>query len=116
MYLIKQWTGRPAPSAGYDALYVMGKLSYPSGHTALAAGCWIMMATLLSLGRDAQTERNALVAAYAIAILVGLANVRLNYHWPTDVIGGLAYGWIFGLLGRWALQLKAARLPVRSLS
>jgi undecaprenyl-diphosphatase len=116
MYLIKQWTGRPAPSAGYDALYVVGKLSYPSGHTALAAGCWIMMATLLTLGRDAQTQRNALVAAYVIALLVGLANVRLNYHWPTDVIAGLAYGGIFGLLGRWALRLKEARLPAGSLS
>jgi undecaprenyl-diphosphatase len=116
MYLIKQWTGRPAPSAGYDALYVMGKVSYPSGHTALAAGCWIMMATLLTLERDAETQRKALVAAAAITVLVGLANVRLNYHWPTDVLAGVAYGTIFGLLGRWTLLLNEARLPVRSLS
>lgn len=67
-------------------------LSYPSGHETLAAalGTALVFAAWRLGGRRAALF--AAVVAIPYAALVGTALVRLGWHYPTDVIGGVAVG------------------------
>ncbi|MBV9285720.1 MAG: phosphatase PAP2 family protein, partial [Acidimicrobiia bacterium] len=67
-------------------------LSYPSGHETLAAalGAAVVFAAWRLGGRRAGAV--AAVVAVPYAALVGTALVRLGWHYPTDVIGGVAVG------------------------
>lgn len=69
--------------------------SFPSGHSASSAAV------------AAATMSRPLVA---ISALVGAQRVVTGQHWPSDVLGGWAYGWIIGLLvRRSAVKLEEAR-------
>jgi undecaprenyl-diphosphatase len=71
-------------------------LSFPSGHSANAAMVYVTLAlTLAGSGRRTPW----LVAAFALAFLIGLSRMMLGVHWPSDVVAG----WSFGLL--WAMLL-----------
>ena len=66
--------------------------SFPSGHTTtifLLAG-WFAMAVLSGWAR---------VSIVAIALLVGLSRIACGVHWPLDVLGGIAGGWLCALAG-----------------
>ena len=79
------------------AKHVVGRmhvssLSYPSGHETLAAALGAVLvfsAWRVGGGRAAVV---AAVPAVTLSALVGIAVVRLAWHYPTDVIGGLAVG------------------------
>jgi undecaprenyl-diphosphatase len=43
-------------------------------------------------------ERPALVAAVLLSLLIGISRVMLGVHWPSDVIGGWAFGVFWVLL------------------
>ena len=69
--------------------------SFPSGH---AANSMILYLTLaLVLAPDSRWKWPAVAAALVLSFSIGLSRVVLGVHWPTDVIGG----WAFGLL--WVL-------------
>ncbi|GAB3669478.1 hypothetical protein GCM10027589_37090 [Actinocorallia lasiicapitis] len=102
----KMLLGRPAPHAGFDALHVPGKLSYPSGHAAMAAACMVMVVGLLALP---SRPGRALWWAYGLSALAALATVLLGYHWPTDTITGYALGLLFGWAGLWGLDRASRR-------
>lgn len=72
--------------------------SYPSGHSA----CVATAATVLALA----LPRLLPLAAIA-AIVVGGSRIVYNYHFPTDVLHGLAYGMAVG--GMCASHLVALR-------
>lgn len=80
--------------------------SFPSGH---AAGSMIFFLTLaLLLAHRGQSRRWMAAAAIGLSILVGTSRVMLGVHWPSDVIGG----WAFGAL--WVLfSLRLAEDLVR---
>lgn len=66
--------------------------SFPSGHTTtifLLAG-WLCMAVLSSGWR---------LAVLAAALLVALSRIACGVHWPLDVLGGMAGGWLSALAG-----------------
>ncbi|AZM45165.1 hypothetical protein DMB38_04355 [Streptomyces sp. WAC 06738] len=68
-----------------------GHLSYPSGHTAFATALALVAAMLatrrLGLGGAAGTAL-VLAAALAAGGVMGWAQVALDAHYPTDVLGG----------------------------
>lgn len=103
--LQKDWAARIRPDpAGH--LVPVESLSFPSGHAANAAMVWLALALLI-----ARTPRSRSIAVWVGAsatLLVGASRVILGVHWPTDVIGG----WAFGLF--WTLLLL--HLSGRSLS
>ncbi len=83
--------------------------SFPSGH---AAGSMIFFLTLaLLLAHRRPWRGRAAAAAILVAILVGLSRVMLGVHWPSDVVGGWAFGalWVLVTL-RMADDLVAPRL------
>ena len=67
-------------------------LSYPSGH---ATGAAAVAAVVLVVCHRWKGWRALVVAAplaLALPAVMGVALVRLNWHYPTDVIGGVAMG------------------------
>ena len=70
--------------------------SFPSGH---ATGSMIFfLSVALLLAHRGPWRRWAAVAAVALAILVGTSRVMLGVHWPSDVVGGWAFGALWVIL------------------
>jgi undecaprenyl-diphosphatase len=66
--------------------------SFPSGHAANSMITYIAIALLLPV-----RQRNRAIAtgiAFAAALQIGWSRLALGVHWPSDVLGG----WAFGLL------------------
>lgn len=78
---------RPGVSPHLEAVHSM---SFPSGHSANAMITYLAIAMLLPVP---QRMRAILVGiALAIALQVGWSRVALGVHWPSDVVGGWAFG------------------------
>jgi membrane-associated phospholipid phosphatase len=102
--LQKDWIGTLRPE---DQPHLVAAQSYafPSGHAANATLVWLCLALLLP--RKARARMFAIWSAVWLALLIGLSRVMLGVHWPSDVIGG----WAFGLF--WTLViLRLAGHPV----
>lgn len=102
--LQKGWVARLRPDAN-DHLVQVTNLSFPSGHAANATLVWLCLA--LTIPRSARGRVHAVWAAAWAALAVGLSRVMLGVHWPSDVIGGWAFG-LFWLL----LALRLAGQPL----
>lgn len=94
--LQKDWTARVRPDA-QGQLVPVESLAFPSGHAANATLVWLCLALLVVRGRRARAF--AVWGAVWLSLAVGLTRMMLGVHWPSDVIGG----WAFGLF--WALLL-----------
>lgn len=72
--------------------------AFPSGHTAtvaLLAGVWALTTA----------RRFEAWLAMSFALLVGISRMAVGVHWPSDVLAGLALGWVSAWLGlRWATR------------
>lgn len=93
--LQKYWIARARPDLEAH-LVVVKTSSFPSGHANSAMIFYLTMALILTHGTR---WRGAAVAfAILVALLVGLSRVMLGVHWPSDVIGGWAFGMLWVLL------------------
>lgn len=65
-----------------------GYLSYPSGHTVSAVSAYLAVLLALTVGRPLTRRVGAAVLALVTVVLaVGL--VAMDYHYPTDTVGGV---------------------------
>jgi undecaprenyl-diphosphatase len=97
MALLKLAFGRLRPDIAQAAMVVPG-LSFPSGHTTMAAIVFMTLGTLIASTRTRARERGYILGAAAVlTLLVGISRVVLGVHWATDVLGG----WVFG--AGWAM-------------
>ncbi len=92
---------RPPAVLDPETFYLAGKAymkrSFPSGHTTtIFALCGVISFYYRSL----KIRTIALIAA----ILVGFSRVLIGVHWPADVFGGAALGWISAGLGIYITQ------------
>ena len=78
------------PSDGH--LVVAESLGYPSAHAANSMITYVAIAALVPVAP--RLRAMAMGLAFLLAILIGLTRLGLGVHWPSDVIGG----WAFGLL------------------
>ena len=79
--------------AGHEV--AVHNMAFPSGHSANAMAVWLAIA-LLATGP--KLRRPAVGLALAIAFVTGLCRLVLGVHWPSDVIGGWAFGAAWTLL------------------
>jgi undecaprenyl-diphosphatase len=70
-------------------------LAFPSGHSANAMAMWLAIALLAA---SPTLRRPAVALALAIAFVTGLCRLVLQVHWPSDVVGGWAFGAAWTLL------------------
>ncbi len=94
--LQKDWAARLRPDP-YGHLVPVDTFAFPSGHAANATLVWLCLALLVP--RRPRMRAFAVWAAVWLALAAGTTRVMLGVHWPSDVIGG----WAFGLF--WALAL-----------
>jgi undecaprenyl-diphosphatase len=79
---------RPEPLHAYTKLYLA---SFPSGHAMNAVATYGFIAILMA--RELPRLRRFLfVVVVVLSLLIGLARVYLQLHWPTDVLGGYCVG------------------------
>ena len=99
---VKQLTARVRPSGTGDGIPGV-VYSYPSGHVLEAMTILGMVA--MRFWRTTRHERLRVLLVVAVVIevvLVGIARLALNEHFPTDLIGGFlgavvalgVYGWV----------------------
>jgi undecaprenyl-diphosphatase len=95
---------RPDVEGRYVAVHNM---AFPSGHSANAMAMWLAIA-LLATGPRLRAPAVAL--ALALAVVTGVCRLVLQVHWPSDVVGGWAFGaaWTLSLV-----QLFGTAPPAR---
>jgi len=86
-----------------DHLVPVYSLSFPSAHAANSMILWLTIALLLP---QRKWRPAAVAAALLISFAVGISRPMLGVHWPSDVIGGWAFGaaWVLVMIdlsGRW---------------
>ena len=84
---LKLAIGRPRPDL--DLPFMPASASFPSGHSANSMAVFVAIALIAA---PPPWRRVALTVAIGASIVVGLTRVVLGVHWPTDVIGGWAWG------------------------
>lgn len=106
--------GRPAAVLPLESFHIIGPVlqsgSFPSGHTmavfAFAGAVSLMM------------NRVWLMALLVlVAVATGLSRIVVGAHWPLDVLGGAAIGWLCAVSGialarrwEWGLRVGAQRV------
>lgn len=79
--------GRPRPDL--DLPFMPTSASFPSGHSANSMAVFVAVALMAA---PPAWRRPALAAALSLSIVIGLTRIFLGVHWPSDVIGGWAWG------------------------
>lgn len=87
-------------------LVVVRTSSFPSGHAASSMIFFLTIALALTAG--SRWHRPAALAAMILSLLIGSSRVMLGVHWPSDVIGGWAFGALWVLV---ALRLAKRLFP-----
>ncbi len=75
---------------------ILNDPSFPSGHSAMAAAFFVIIAYLLVRRIQSIIWRElAIVGCVLASVAIGLSRVALNVHWASDVIAGWALGVFF---------------------
>jgi len=95
----------------FEHLVPVKSLSFPSGHAGNSMIVFLGLATIVPPDGH---RRWAVAAALACTFLIGVSRPMLGVHWPSDVIGGWAFGaaWVLAMLGlaeRWPLRKHSKR-------
>jgi len=93
--LQKFWIARARPDLETH-LVVVKTSSFPSGHANSSMIFYLTLALILATGT--RWRGVAVAGAVALSGLVGLSRVMLGVHWPSDVVGGWAFGMLWVLL------------------
>jgi membrane-associated phospholipid phosphatase len=86
--------GRSKPLSGHDLLYVGGS-QFPSGHAANAVVSWgLLVYLVVAYGHSRVPARLLVAAAGVTTVAVGASSLYLDYHWLSDLVAGVALGFV----------------------
>lgn len=89
---IRALVGRPRP-VFVDPIATAGGSAFPSGHTAGSAAVYGVLVLLLWAAMPSRRSRLSIMCATAVFVLaVAVSRVVLGVHYPSDVVGGMAFG------------------------
>jgi membrane-associated phospholipid phosphatase len=91
----KYWIARVRPDLE-PHLVVVKTSSFPSGHATSSMIFYLTLALVLT--ERTPWHRAAAAGAILLSLLIGTSRVMLGVHWPSDVIGGWAFGMLWVLL------------------
>jgi membrane-associated phospholipid phosphatase len=91
----KYWIARVRPDLE-PHLVVVKTSSFPSGHATSSMIFYLSLA--LALAAHSRRRFAAAGGAILLSLLIGTSRVMLGVHWPSDVIGGWAFGLLWVLL------------------
>jgi membrane-associated phospholipid phosphatase len=95
--LLKDWIGRPRPEL--DHLGHVDSLSFPSGHAMVGFIFYFLIAYLVIEELKSSTAKKMVIFLVTLLLLlIGASRIILQVHYPTDVIGGFAFGYIWVML------------------
>lgn len=98
-YAAKHLVARPRPVDFFapgvkDSIGSNINVSFPSGHSMMAAVMYLCVAFLLYNAAENRRPRQVLAAtAVALVVIIGLSRVYLGVHNPSDVLAG----WLGGI-------------------
>lgn len=94
--LLKDLIARERPEL--DHLAHVDSLSFPSGHAMVGLIFYYFIAYLMLEDiKSAAARRMVIIYAVLLLLLIGASRIILQVHYPTDVIGGFAFGYIWVL-------------------
>ena len=91
----KYWIARVRPDLE-PHLVVVKTSSFPSGHATSSMIFYLTLAFALTSGT--RWRWPAVAGAVLLSLLIGISRVMLGVHWPSDVVGGWAFGMLWVLL------------------
>ena len=95
--LLKDLIARPRPEL--EHLAHVDSLSFPSGHAMVGLTCYFFIAYLVIEDiKNSSTRKIVIWLAALLLLLIGASRIILQVHYPTDVIGGFAFGYLWVML------------------
>ena len=92
--LLKNLFDRPRPDL--EHLVNVSSYSYPSGHAMVGMIVYFLIAYFLIEETKSKTAKMSIVLLAAILLLlIGASRIILQVHYPSDVFGGYALGYIW---------------------
>lgn len=100
--VLKYFFDRPRPLL---PLVEASGLSFPSGHTMVAASFYGLIIYLVWKHVAQVWLRNLLIVLLSVfVVLIGFSRVYLRVHFATDVLAGFAAGFMWVVIGIWILK------------
>lgn len=88
----KLLVGRPRPDVALPVAEIPSTASFPSGHAMISVVAWTTVALVLMPSVRRRARPWLLVAALAVAVVVGATRLALGVHFVSDVVAGWALG------------------------
>jgi membrane-associated phospholipid phosphatase len=111
--LLKNLIVRPRPEL--DHLGHVDSLSFPSGHAMVGLVFYFLIAYLVIEELKSSTAKKIVILLTAfLLLLIGASRIILQVHYPTDVIGGFAFGYIWVILSLFIYNFFKRKLKKKS--
>jgi len=106
--IIKRLVARPRPFEFHQVTQLIPEdlhMSFPSGHITF----FFAFSTAVYF-----YNKKAGLICYAVSFLMGLARIYTGVHYPADILGGMALGFLMGW-GMWKISKKFIEAPQQKL-